>query len=933
MLEYFYSSVPHPSHLCNCRASALAAHTISLLLYLLAFLCDRFKSYNQILFLRHSLLIQHRFILFTTHLFLEKFLVSLSFRLLFHSNLNMSKVHVVTDQQRKTVVEEYKDFFHDRQKKKRSQYLAVFYIGMFFILLGGIFSGGSGQDSNHRSLQELLYIIGNAAFDLGIVIITLVATDVINVDNEMILNQYVRFLLALIPCLLGVIYGVTEAGAPPYFPGFLLLLLGLSALPHMCNCWGEWNDENYIRLSGMSALLSTTAAKIALSIPLIYFSWTISYCWLAIDPVDFGDKCIDLTNSVYCGDDYVSEVPSMSERRNRRGLFAILSFFLLLFTLVAIVVFRSTSLKISELMKKAREEDDIGKNIIKNYIHMIATDLLYKELYLWMGGEGILRLILAIGGFAYQTQLFYSHRTYFLTGLYNIIFLTLVLAYGRERWFFILARYFELDMATLQDDGAWMAEMAAKSGDLNNSHEESLLSSPQIDESKKGIGCDTTRWIYRKQQANYDNYPDCVERKFWMRGDIVDLQEMLCCGCMAITTRQSTVRVNMWEDLSTWNMKYNEVRLERLYNGKLMDEVEDWKKYCLAQGNSIQKMLESQFDDWANANFSITSQIKEISRNKDGCYVELKLTDIVNKRGRHELLGWAKMNLRQYNLNTNNLDELQELLDTSPRFLDDNVKKEAAFKKSEHIEVRDESDKINYFMSHSWSDEQYSKVEAIGEFVGRLKNKQIKKSSGISLWFDKVCIDQKSPGDTLAVLPINIGFCDKLLILMGDTYMERLWCVWELFTLFIFCQKEVAIERMEILPLQKQNKTAKFSMLAGYMALQKKLRSKDILEHAHCFDPNEELKLRRILYSIGSQKLEEIKDEIKGVIEKKVKLYRREKFVEDNLVQPISPLSHMSDSSVQHHSLSPSAKILQNSDVVRVFNSFDVEENQSHSGP
>ena len=55
MLEYFYSSVHHPSPSC---VSDRAPTSTSLLI--ISFLsCDRFKSYNQILFLRHSLLIQH----------------------------------------------------------------------------------------------------------------------------------------------------------------------------------------------------------------------------------------------------------------------------------------------------------------------------------------------------------------------------------------------------------------------------------------------------------------------------------------------------------------------------------------------------------------------------------------------------------------------------------------------------------------------------------------------------------------------------------------------------------------------------------------------------------------------------------------------------------------------------------------------------------
>ena len=57
-----------------------------------------------------------------------------------------------------------------------------------------------------------------------------------------------------------------------------------------------------------------------------------------------------------------------------------------------------------------------------------------------------------------------------------------------------------------------------------------------------------------------------------------------------------------------------------------------------------------------------------------------------------------------------------------------------------------------------------------------------------------------NPGDGISVLPINIGACSKMLILLGKTYLERLWCVWEeLFTLFTLQQRAAGTgERISI---------------------------------------------------------------------------------------------------------------------------------------
>jgi hypothetical protein len=77
---------------------------------------------------------------------------------------------------------------------------------------------------------------------------------------------------------------------------------------------------------------------------------------------------------------------------------------------------------------------------------------------------------------------------------------------------------------------------------------------------------------------------------------------------------------------------------------------------------------------------------------------------------------------------------------------------------------------------------------------------------------------------------------------MGPTYLKRLWCIWEIFTLFCFCNDELAAERIEILPLIDTNE------------LIEQLETFNI-DEAHCFDPNEEYKLRYLMLKvIGKEK-------------------------------------------------------------------------------
>merc|ERR1712100_184219 len=67
-----------------------------------------------------------------------------------------------------------------------------------------------------------------------------------------------------------------------------------------------------------------------------------------------------------------------------------------------------------------------------------------------------------------------------------------------------------------------------------------------------------------------------------------------------------------------------------------------------------------------------------------------------------------------------------------------------------------------------------------------------------TFWLDKVCIDQNNIGDGLKVLPVNVMACKKMLCLCGPTYTQRLWCAWELFTLFSFSSFKQAVSRVEI---------------------------------------------------------------------------------------------------------------------------------------
>ncbi|KAJ1640177.1 hypothetical protein T492DRAFT_1139068 [Pavlovales sp. CCMP2436] len=93
-----------------------------------------------------------------------------------------------------------------------------------------------------------------------------------------------------------------------------------------------------------------------------------------------------------------------------------------------------------------------------------------------------------------------------------------------------------------------------------------------------------------------------------------------------------------------------------------------------------------------------------------------------------------------------------------------------------NMAVPAELDSIDAFVSHSWHDDPMDKWAALqewrAEFVERNHREPI-------VWIDRCCI-LVSGGD-LPSLSIFLSGCRKLLILAGPTFLNRLWCVVELF--------------------------------------------------------------------------------------------------------------------------------------------------------
>ena len=136
-------------------------------------------------------------------------------------------------------------------------------------------------------------------------------------------------------------------------------------------------------------------------------------------------------------------------------------------------------------------------------------------------------------------------------------------------------------------------------------------------------------------------------------------------------------------------------------------------------------------------------------------------------------------------------------------------------------------------------------------------------------------------------MPVNVMACKQMLVLCGETYPSRLWCAWELFTLFSFQGHKRALAKVELLPLLKDRsqhskmermlKSAKETARESEDNVLNNLLSFDV-QRSHCYDPNEESNLRSVIIAVGAERFNEsIRKLAKEVIQAREKAGERER--------------------------------------------------------
>lgn len=152
---------------------------------------------------------------------------------------------------------------------------------------------------------------------------------------------------------------------------------------------------------------------------------------------------------------------------------------------------------------------------------------------------------------------------------------------------------------------------------------------------------------------------------------------------------------------------------------------------------------------------------------------------------------------------------------------------------------------VDAFISHSWHDNAEKKWKALQGWVAEFKRQ---KGREPRLWIDKYSIDQKHIDESLACLPVYLVGCKQLVVLCGSTYLQRLWCMVEL---FVFLEMGGQRSNLELIPFQTDDRKSVQAAVAQF----------DV-KNAKCFKDRDTTRLQCVLESSGCDRINNLISEI-----------------------------------------------------------------------
>jgi hypothetical protein len=685
----------------------------------------------------------------------------------------------------KSVKLRYNRFNELRVVQKRNVYYNVMTRGLIMFATGIVFLVVSWSllfillyNSSAYEFGIVFGMSGYFFFSFGLVCISSVPTDEVDMD-EIIENKRKpnrKYVMSIIFSVINFASGIITGLFPPYL-GFIFVLNALWIIKPVLNHKEKFNFMIKLAFGWQVALLVMSS---------FFLLCTVSPETIVYD---------NFANAN--GPAWQQWIDNIHQHRIIKLFYGMLSFLFFIGWIVSGLLCLRFFYKCNckELVYIHESERKKGYTTtlfhIVLYAHMICNGI-FLILY------GILSIFVQIASDYTTSNSSYYYLPFIFYGTVALIPVLVMFKLGKTKMFSLMAIKFEYDSNRLMEDGAFMAE---------------LINSTTV------VYQDEIRWFQRLKEENLletgNTDGTYVNRMYYAKGIVKE-----------VTSTDVLLEIRYDDDISLdWQVQFkfdeNSMTLEQVVTNVNLYEHTG--------------KLHLTFNEWFSKNFSDGCKYEIVSVDKAIGIVTIREKISEEKAPtRKYLLDWALENFRCFNFS----EFKDDLFHLSPRKLaDDDARKKTfalshvhksspRFAHSSALSIRfisrycacsEDVRQIDYFISHSWNDEAENKCAILRSF-----SKQFKLIKGRlpTYWFDKVCIDQSRVNDSdyyaLHVLPINISSCKKVLVLLGKTYMKRLWCLWELYCLFVFCNKELALDRVEVKLLHEEDAGTVFDELANF---------------------------------------------------------------------------------------------------------------------
>lgn len=674
---------------------------------------------------------------------------------------------------------EFTDFYNKRLKEKHSLYTSVSQLGFFVIFPGAVLVGIGALFDMYSVFWGICYIFGNFSKVMGLLICSIVPVDEFDCVEMFCTNWKMRYLLVSFAWIYAILGGYAS--------------------------YEDCFERNAYSLAFV--IFADCAAIFLISCVLLFSSIYLYQRIVIVVCVNLALLCI------YIG---LNAMLAFSPGGNGYSLVYGPIQYVATFLICGLLFNDFYHGKVSSStchMRSFMCEGRIMHNIewSDESKRGFGANTIYR-------GVLIQFLTTAVGYFANGIAAL-PNKSHFLFWAFaafsDYVPVIIIFFLGSTKTFTLLARIFEGNVKRRQHDGAVMASLIAK--------------------CKAHDSISKVTWIPRGKEmiTLHSKDPNEVNRANWMKATFtkrfvqtLDFQTACSSDCTMTESSEEIECIKVAYDDDVGNRKWF------------------FSKDCLNEVQVDKKVDVVPFNKWVEDNFD-TDILNLIEINPGQCekdaYVLLTFKSPSKpKLSLQEMEVAARNTLRV--LEWRYFDD--EVFTKSPRDLKTEEDKKKSYDKSKPFFVEGTLfyKKIDFFISHSWSndaDAVIQKCVLLRNFSEMFFKKHLRYPT---FWLDKVCMDQRDTSAAVDLLPINIGACNRVLVLMSKEYLKRLWCVWELFTLFTFNNKEaLATERIEIINLDGSN-------------LAEELKNFSI-DEAHCYGPVEEFKLRRVIYNIGVDKL------------------------------------------------------------------------------